>query len=405
MLVYRAPYHVNITKAHFSAASADKWRYPRRGGSSLPVLLWVLCGSLVLLTLRYLVPHYVEEMNYAAARGRQRAEVEIAAEGLGELKLDSLSIAYQLVSKRVSPSVVHIQTEKTSTYSVPPDELKFLFGTPETFRSQGQGSGVIMDEEGYILTNNHVVQGASGIHVSLNEGRTVPARIIGEDWPTDLALIKIETKGLLAAEWGNSDRLEVGALVWAVGSPFGLDQSITAGIVSAKDRQAGPHQQFLQTDAAVNPGNSGGPLVDALGRVVGINTAIVGRSYQGISFAIPSMIAQEIYEELKLNGSVARGWLGVGQDDVNSANARRLGVNVEAGAVVVAVLSDSPALAAGIEPGDVIVRWNGQEVADAFSLTQLVVATEIDSTVDVVILRDGQEMTLRVKVGLRPPAM
>ena len=179
----------------------------------------------------------------------------------------------------------------------------------------GQGSGVIIDPAGYILTNYHVVRGANEIRISLSDGRKVDANLVGRDAATDLAVLKVAADGLLAAEWGDSNDLEVGALVWAVGSPFGLQRSITFGILSAKNRAgvAGTvYQDFLQTDAAVNPGNSGGPLVDARGRVVGINTAIVGEAYQGISFAIPSSVARGVYERLKTTGRVERaGWVSV----------------------------------------------------------------------------------------------
>ncbi len=371
-------------------------------GRSFTILVWVLCGLLILLALRYMVPYYIEEMNYAAARGKQRAEVEVAVDGLAELGLDSLSTAYQLVSKRVGPSVVYIDTIKTSNSGLPRDEFGFLFG-PGGYRQQNQGSGVIMDSAGYILTNNHVIERATNISVELNEGRTVSAVVIGNDLLTDLALIKIEASGLIAAEWGNSDALEVGALVWAVGSPFGYEQSITAGILSAKNRPGlGPHQRFLQTDAAVNPGNSGGPLVDALGHVIGINTAILGESYRGISFAIPSSIARNVYEDLKKNGMVPRGWLGVAMEPAGSERALEAGVTATEGAVVINVFSGSPATKAGIQPGDVIVQWGENSVDTCEKLSLLVAETPIGSRVDVRIRRDNVDITVKVDVVLRP---
>lgn len=382
---------------------------PASRSSQLPLLYCLLFVLLGLLALRYLVPYYVEEVNYAAARGRERAEVELAVEGLEKLDLDGLSTAFQLVSKRVGPSVVHIKTTtelQATPRGVPPaDEFGFLFGQPDgnRFSSTGQGSGVIMDEEGYILTNNHVIQGTSRIDVSLSAGRTIRANLIGQDRMTDLALIKIDTPGLQAADWGNSDELNVGALVWAVGSPFGLEQSITAGILSGKNRPGlSPLQQFLQTDAAVNPGNSGGPLVDALGRVVGINTAILGESFHGLSFAIPSNIAREVYQELKITGNVARGWLGVSLLSPGSKEARQMGVSAEQGAVISGVVPDSPALRAGIQPGDVIVAWDGHEVDNPTILSRLVATTPIDSKVQVVIWREREKLILKVIVGRRP---
>ncbi|MBI83391.1 MAG: serine protease [Planctomycetaceae bacterium] len=374
----------------------------------LPRLFYLLFVLLGLLAFRYLVPYYVEEFNYAAARGRERAEIESAVEGLEKLDLNGLSTAFQLVSKRVGPSVVHIKTmtePQATGRGMPADEFGFLFGQPDRnrFSSTGEGSGVIMDQEGYILTNNHVIEGTSRIDVSLSAGRTVRAVLIGQDRMTDLALIKIDTPGLSAADWGNSDDLDVGALVWAVGSPFGLDQSITAGILSGKNRPGlSPLQQFLQTDAAVNPGNSGGPLVDALGRVVGINTAIMGKSFLGLSFAIPSSIAREVYQELKTTGDVARGWLGVSLRQAGSNEARQMGVTAEQGAVIFGVVPGSPALKAGIQAGDVIVAWDGHEVDNPTTLSRLVATTPIDSKVQVVIWRESKELTLEVIVGRRP---
>ena len=393
-----------------SQADAEHGAMPRRKASSpgrtLPFLVWMLCGLMVLLALRYVVPYYIEEVNYAAARGRQRAEVEMAAAGLKEVGLDSLSTAYQLIAKRAGPSVVYIDTIKSSNPRMPHDEFAFFFGRRE-YLTQNQGSGVIMDPEGYILTNNHVVGRATSISVGLKEGRTVSAQVIGSDSLTDLALIKIESPGLIAAEWGNSDSLEVGALVWAVGSPFGFEQSITAGILSAKNRPGlvSPHQRFLQTDAAVNPGNSGGPLMDATGRVVGINTAIVGESYRGISFAIPSSIARNVYEDLKKNRMVPRGWLGVALEPAGSEAAIQAGVTATEGAVVMGVFNGSPAVKAGIQTSDVIIQWDGKEVESCEMLSLLVAETEIGSQVDAVIRRDGMEVTLQVDVDLRPRQM
>jgi len=201
----------------------------------------------------------------------------------------------------------------------------------------------------------------------------------------------------------------VGALVWAVGSPFGLQSSITFGIISAKHRGnlAGDvYQDFLQTDAAVNPGNSGGPLVDAQGRVIGINTAIVGDSYQGVSFAVPSSVAKVVYERLKTNGRLARGWLGVQLDDVSEQTARRLSLPAAAGAIVVLVVDDphvpSPAKDSGLRMNDVVITWNGKPVGKSAELIRLVAMTEIDSTAQVELIRNGQKLTVEVRVAERP---
>ena len=382
----------------------------RRGssGSALSRLLCVFAVLMGLFGLRYLVPYFVEQIQYAATRGRQRAEVEIAAEGLQKLLLADLSTAYQLVSKRVGPSVVHINTVQTATVNEPRDEFGHLFGSPGQFRARGQGSGVIVSDAGFVVTNYHVIRGATEIKVALSDGRSMRGRpeqmVVGVDPLTDIAVLKINADGLIAAKWGSSDQLEVGALVWAIGSPFGLDRTITAGILSAKNRPglAGPLQQFLQTDAAVNPGNSGGPLVDAHGHVVGINTAIVGQSYQGISFSIPSSIARDVYERLKENGRVERGWLGVALDEVTEQKAQQLELSEPTGALVAAVVRDSPALAAGIRPGDVVVGWGGKQIDNPTTLSRLVAQTEIGSQTKVVVMREGRKQILEVTVGQRP---
>lgn len=362
----------------------------------------MLLGGLVCVWL--FGPALVERFEYAISRGRQRAEMEVASTGLANLGLDSLSKQYQMVSKRVGPSVVHINVTSNAPVA-PGDELTWRY----RWETSGQGSGVIVDSGGFILTNYHVVQGAKAIQVSLSEGRKLQAEIVGRDPATDLAVLRVTANNLLAAEWGDSDRLDVGALVWAVGSPFGLQRSITCGILSAKNRAgvAGRvYQDLLQTDAAVNPGNSGGPLVDAQGRIIGINTAIMGESYQGISFAIPSSIAKRVYDRLKTDGRVDRGWVGVGLDDVSESTAQQLKLKSTSGARVVAVYTDaaspSPAQQAGLQPDDVVVRWNGTAIRDAATLSLSVAQSEIGSTADAVVIRRGETLTVRVMVGRRP---
>jgi serine protease Do len=234
--------------------------------------------------------------------------------------------------------------------------------------------------------------------------------IVGADPEADLAVLKIEVSGLVAAPWGDSDALEVGDQVLAVGNPYRLDRTVTAGIISAKGRPGvvGPllHQEFLQTDAAVNPGNSGGPLVNMDGEVVGINTAIVGHSYRGISFAIPSSVAKKAYESLRTTGKVEpRGWLGVAMDEVDPRRAARLGLDRVLdhlyGVEVVGVVFESPAHAAGLQPGDVILKWNGQEIHSPPELSAAVVRTEVGTEVPVEVFREGRVSEVRIKVGSR----
>jgi S1-C subfamily serine protease len=359
----------------------------------------------LLLILRFFVPFIAREISYSIAQGRQRAEFESAGKALENARLEDLSKAYQLVSQRVGPSVVHINI--VGPTSVAADETSPFWG-PRFQESRGQGSGVIVDEDGHIITNQHVIEGASEIKVALSDGRRVPATIVGTDSLTDLAVLKINEPNLIAARWGNSDELNVGAMVLAVGSPFGLEQSVTAGIVSAKHRtgRAGrAYQDFLQTDAAVNPGNSGGPLVDMRGQVVGINTAIVGDTYRGISFAIPSNVARDVYASLKDEGEVARGWLGVQLMDLDEFGAQQLGVVERDGAYVVDFVNEvipSPAETAGMQVGDIVIRWNEEPIKDRATLSQMVAQTQIGTAAKVVVLRDGDEVELHVTLGRRP---
>ncbi len=362
-----------------------------------------------MLMLSFFLPYTVERMSYSLTRGRQRAEYETAGEHLKNLGLDDISKACQLVAQRVGPSVVHINVvsarvgvgkglSRTSTRRHPPTD---------------QGSGIIIDPAGYILTNRHVIGRARDIQVKLSDGRRVEAKVVGVDQATDLAVLRIRATQLIAAQWGDSDRLDVGALVWALGSPFGLEHSVTFGIVSAKHRSgilsaqnssdgtAINYQDFLQTDAAVNPGNSGGPLVDSEGRVVGINTAIAGEWYQGISFAIPSSVARPIYERLRDDGRVQRGWLGVAPLDVPVDLAKKIGLEGRRGALVGYVEPRSPAARAGLHQGDVIIQWRGQQVTSRTDLFRKVALTPIGQPIEVVVVRAGKRKTLRVTVADR----
>jgi len=310
-----------------------------------------------------------------------------------------LSRAYQMVSQVVGPSVVHINTLGTEG-GFPPLATRTRTRVP----TEGQGSGIIMESSGYILTNNHVIKGATDIQVSLSDGNRVKATVVGRDGATDLAVLKIDANDLIPAAFGDSEAVETGALVWAVGSPFGLERTITSGILSAKHRAglaANPHQDFLQTDAAVNPGNSGGPLVDANGKVIGVNTAIVGDSYQGISFAIPSNLAREIYTRIK----AGRGWLGVRLEPMTPELAQQAGLTEPAGVFIYEIFLNepkSPAGVAGIHPGDVLLKWNETDVSSPSELRQLVEKTAIGSKVKVNVRRSGQPLELEVIVGRRP---
>jgi serine protease Do len=369
-------------------------------------LLWLLAFLAVLLGISYLVPLIAENTQYALTRGRQRAEYDFAVEHLPGSPLVEFSRASQMVSQAVAPSVVHINTQGTVGFlpTLP------LSGMHSRIPTQGQGSGFIVDPSGYILTNLHVISGAKEISVTLADGRKVKGQIISSDDETDLALLKIDAEKLTAVRWGDSDQTEQGAMVWAMGSPFGLEHSITSGILSAKDRAglAGTaYQHFLQTDTAVNPGNSGGPLVNTEGQVIGVNTAIVGEAYQGISFAIPSNVAKTVFERLRDEGTVRRGWLGVELDRISDAHARDIGLPDAKGAYIVRVLTQedggSPAAKAGILAGDVVLKWNNQPITDPAQLSNAVAATEIGSKAHIIVFRQGQELQFDITVGLRPP--
>jgi serine protease Do len=275
---------------------------------------------------------------------------------------------------------------------------------PREFRQQGAGSGFIMSKDGLIVTNNHVIEGAKEVTVTLANKEEYPAKVIGRDPKTDIALVKIEPKGVLpVAALGDSDRLRVGDWVVAVGNPFGLSNTVTAGIVSAKGRVigAGPYDDFIQTDASINPGNSGGPLFNLQGEVVGINTAIIPNG-QGIGFAVPVNLAKGLLPQLEAKGEVTRGYLGVNIQAISPELAKSLNLKDPSGALVADVTKGGPADAAGLKRGDVIVRFDGKEIAEMHSLPPLVAATPIDKEVAVTILRDGAEQTLRATVGRMP---
>jgi serine protease Do len=279
---------------------------------------------------------------------------------------------------------------------------KFFGGEmPRERETRSLGSGFIINKKGYIVTNNHVVENAKEIIVTLHNEKDYRAEVIGRDKKTDLTLIKIEAEGdLPMAPLGDSDKLGVGEWVLAIGNPFGLAETITAGIVSAKGRAigAGPYDDFIQTDASINPGNSGGPLFNFWGEVVGINTAIIATG-QGIGFAIPINMAKEILPQLKEKGRVTRGWLGVLIQKVTPQLAESFGLEEERGALVSQVLEDTPAQKAGMEQGDIILEFDGKEIKDFGDLSRIVASTPIGKTVDIKVFRGGQIVSLEANVA------
>ncbi|MBW2121407.1 MAG: DegQ family serine endoprotease [Deltaproteobacteria bacterium] len=272
---------------------------------------------------------------------------------------------------------------------------------PQEFETKSLGSGVIINSQGYIVTNNHVVENAKEIVVTLSNEKDYKAKVIGKDKKTDLALIKIDAEGdLPVAPLGDSDKLKVGEWVIAIGNPFGLAETVTAGIVSAKGRVigAGPYDDFIQTDASINPGNSGGPLFNFWGEVVGINTAIVATG-QGIGFAIPINMAKAVVSQLKEKGRVVRGWLGVGIQRVTSQLAKSFGLKEPKGALVSQVFKDTPADRAGIKQGDVILEFDGKKVENFGDLPRIVASTPPGKKVSIKIWRDGKVLTLELTVA------
>lgn len=355
------------------------------------------------------------------ARGKNVNAAGIAAEAApGRARLPQGLPDFVSLAKKLRPVVVNIATTQVSEGGEQPqlggpfgqddpsnEFWRRFFGAPSQpgpYRQKSLGSGFIIDRDGSILTNNHVVENAQKIVVKLADGQEYEAKVVGRDPKTDIAVIKINAKGNLpVAGLGDSDRLEVGEWVMAIGNPFGLDNTVTSGIVSAKGRQIGqgPYDNFIQTDASINPGNSGGPLINLNGEVVGINTAIFSRTGGniGIGFAIPTNLVQELLPQLKGNGKVTRGYLGVAIQKVTPEIAESLGMNRARGALVADVSKDGPAEKAGVAVGDVILEFDGREVTGSTDLPILVARTAVNKKVRLKVLRDKKEVTLTAAVG------
>lgn len=397
------PEKVSAPTSKPAAAVPTFWSLLSSTMLSLAVVL------ILLVCLRYLLPPMLETSRYSWHRGQLRAQYELAGDRLKSVSWDGLSQVSQIVAQRVSPSVVHIQIatknneESDSIGRWNPDMKPFRMPS-------GQGSGIIVSEDGYILTNQHVLESDAEITIFLPDDRVLMAKTVGLDRTTDLALLKVEATDLLPITWGNSDETEVGSPVWAVGSPFGLTGSVSFGILSGKHRidlNANPqyrgsrerissrYSDLMQSDVAVNPGNSGGPLVNGKGELIGINTAIVGESYRGVSFSIPSRIAREVLDHFLSHGRVRRGWLGVelATELVPEGDTR------EPRVVVRSVVPDSPADRAGIYPGDRIVAFNGGTFSDVQGLIDSIRTTAADTKVQIKLDRDGSEIEVEVTLG------
>jgi len=358
-----------------------------------------------------------------AAEGREAAAArsELAR---ADYRADDLTTAFRTVAKAMRPSVVSVSTVKhirprqgelgrQRARPQVPGQFREFFGDdfpferffdmpnpPEGFDQQGLGSGVIVSADGYILTNNHVVRGADEVNVTLSDRRTIAAKLVGTDPKTDVAVLKVDAPDLVPASLGNSDAAEVGEWVLAVGSPFGLDQTVTAGIISAKSRQMAitDYEDFIQTDAAINPGNSGGPLVNLKGQVIGINTAIASRTggNNGVGFAIPSNLASTIMDAIVKHGRVQRGRLGALIQDLNEDLAKSFNFASTKGVLIGDVLDDSPAKKAGLQAGDIVVEFNGKPMENANQFRMSVAGTQPGTSSELTIVRSGKRQTIKI---------
>lgn len=332
-------------------------------------------------------------------------------------KTAMIPASFANLAQQVKPGVVNIQTVKTIKgggrvfqhfFGQPFGGNKDLFNEffnqrPQKRKEQSLGSGFIISKDGYIVTNNHVIKDADQIKVILHDKTQYDAKIIGTDPMTDLALIKIEGKKLIPLKFGSSSKTEVGSWVVAIGSPFGYEQTVTAGIVSAKGRIIGfgPYDDFIQTDASINPGNSGGPLLNLEGDVIGINTAI-SRSGHGIGFAIPSDIARGVIDQLTNQKSVSRGWMGVAIQDITEELAQYYNIKEQKGVYIAKVYEEDPADKAGIRVGDVIFMINDKIIETSRDLSLTIAGSSVGETVDVKLIREGKEQSVKVKLAKRP---
>lgn len=360
---------------------------PMAANRRTALLFLALVGIVVLIAL----PSLAGRVQYA----RTRAELAAIRDAAAGAELTSVGKLFTTLARLIGPSVVNV-TSKRRVLTIA-DEIAALRGlAPSGATNESVGSGVIVEADGVIVTNYHVVANCDEIDVALADGRRFTADLLGADAATDLAVLRIKAASLPTAAWGNSDDMEVGEMVWAIGNPFGLDRTLTYGILSAVGRRGvvdSPYQEFLQTDAAINPGNSGGPLVDVHGRIIGITTAIVGKDYSGIGFAIPSNTARRVTEAIIAHGHLERGYVGM---------ALRPAPAGTTGALVAAVEPRSPAAQAGIRPGDVVTSFDDEPVTEPTGFVLMLTRANVGTKVPIGILRDGQPQTISVFIGRRP---
>lgn len=331
-------------------------------------------------------------------------------------QMEETSRAFSEIVRAVSPAVVNISSTKViKKQPTPFDEFfDFLYPFPDgrgkRWKEQSLGSGVIVSPDGYIVTNNHVVEQADEIKVILIDKKSFKAKVVGSDPKTDIAIIKIDAKGLPVLPWGDSERLQVGEFVLAIGNPFGLSHTVTMGIISAVGRAdvgITDYENFIQTDAAINPGNSGGPLVNIKGELIGINTAIFSKTggYQGIGFTVPSNMVRIVMDQLIKQGKVTRGWLGITIQELTPEIAQKFGLKQSEGALVSDVAKGSPAHRAGMARGDIILEFNGKKVRDVATLRNMVAQSKVGSQVEIKVLRRDREITLKANIMELPTEM
>lgn len=363
----------------------------------------------------------INSNNADGGRTAKLTPVRLVVDDSAPERNGQFTTSFAPVVKKVAPSVVQVFVSaagKVSQQELPFNDPMFRHFFGEQFEGQqqhrgqhaprqtGQGSGVIVTKEGYILTNNHVVDGADEVRVVLQDRREFKAKVVGKDPKSDIAVLKIEGENFPYLPLANSDKLEVGDIALAVGNPFGIGQTVTMGIISATGRgnMGVDYEDFIQTDAAINPGNSGGALVDGMGRLIGINTAILSRSggNQGIGFAVPVNLARTVMEGLIQNGRVVRGYVGVAIQDLTPALADQFGVKETSGALVSEVKPNAPADKAGLQTGDVVVEWNGTNIRDSRQLKLQVAQTTPGKKVTLKVMRDGKSKTLNITPGELP---
>jgi len=366
---------------------------------------WPLGGLVVALVVVMLAPQFGFTKATRAPLWTERPTASAMAPAAND--------GWVRLARELKPAVVNISTKRTAEApeAMSPfgdDErfnqfFKHFFGNQPRRPARSLGSGFIINPDGHIVTNNHVVDGATEIKVKLSDGRELPAKVVGRDAKTDLALLKVEGTGLPVIPLGNSGELQVGESVMAIGNPFGLEQTVTTGIVSATGRVIGegPYDNFIQTDASINPGNSGGPLINTRGQAVGINSAIFTQTggSVGIGFAIPIDLAKTVVTQLANGGQVVRGYLGVSIQPVTPDLARSFGMPEATGALVSSVVEGSPAAKAGVKAGDVITAYDGRKVGRSEDLPRAVAETPVGRDVSLTVMRDGKAVTLRATVA------